>query len=86
MTVRFRRASEPQFEAYRAVRVPLEGEPGMHRYTVGSTVPLALDGAGTVRLELACTSPVTVRVGTVAVISPRREMYYRDRYLETRKR
>ena len=57
----------------------------MHRYTVGTTVPLEMHGSGTLRLELECGSPATVHVGTVAVILPRREAYYRERYLEAKK-
>ena len=82
MRVRFKKPAEDRFADGRVVRVPLVAGAAMHRYTLGSTVPLVLDGAGTIRLELECDSAATVRVGTVAVIAPRRERYYRDRYLE----
>lgn len=84
MLVRFRKAAEGRFADERVVRVRLAPDGAMHRYTVGSTVPLALDGAGTLRIEPECNSAATVRVATVAVIAPRREVYYRDRYLKIR--
>lgn len=80
MLMRFRRAAEPGFAPWRVVRVPLEAGPGPHRYTVGSTVPLALDGAGTLRLELECTAVATARVGALAIVLPRRERHYTERY------
>jgi hypothetical protein len=52
--IRFKRAAEARFEDWRVVRVPIASDGAMHRYTVGSTVPLALDGAGTLRLEPEC--------------------------------
>ena len=82
--VRFRKAAEDRFADWRVVRVPIVADGAVHRYTVGSTVPLALDGAGTLRLEPECNSAATLRVGAVAVIAPRREAYYRDRYLKIR--
>ncbi len=78
--VRFKRAREAAFVPYRVVRVPIEADEKMHRYTFGSTVPLALDGAGTLRVEMECTSAAIVRVGTIAVLMPRREMYYANLY------
>ena len=84
MRVRFKKPAEDRFADGRVVRIPLVAGAAMHRYTLGSTVPLVLDGAGTIRLELECTSAASLRVGTIAVIAPRRERYYRDRYLETK--
>jgi hypothetical protein len=84
LRVRFRKAAEERFEDWRVVRVLLAPDGAMHRYTVGSTVPLALDGAGTLRIEPECSSAATVHVGALAVIAPRREVYYRDRYLKNR--
>ena len=80
VTVRFKRPSEPAFVPWRAVRVPLDRSPGPHRYTVGSTVPLILDGSGTLRFQLDCTDAARVSMGTIAVITPKREVYYRDLY------
>lgn len=85
MTVRFRPSSLASFPPGRSVRIPLPGDsPG--RMTIGSTVPLALDGAGTVRLEFECDSPASAEIGTMAVIAPRREIFYRDRFLERERR
>jgi hypothetical protein len=79
ITLRFRRAGADAFG--QETRVPVPGG-GTQRYTVGTTVPMQLDGPGTVRLELACLSRASAHLGTVTVISPAREIYYRDRYLE----
>jgi hypothetical protein len=84
MLVRFRRAIEPGFAPWRVVRVPLEPGPGPHRYTVGSTAPLALDGAGTLRVQLECTAAATARIGTVAIILPRRERVFSELYKASR--
>ena len=84
MVVRFRKAAEEKFAPERFVRVALAQDAAMHRYTIGSTVPLGLDGAGTLRLQPQCNSAAQVKVGTVAVIAPRRELHYRDRYRERR--
>ena len=80
ITVRFKRPSDRAFTSWRAVHVPLDPSPGTHRYTVGSTTPLGLDGSGTVRLEFDCSEAAHVTLGTIAVITPKREIYYRDLY------
>ena len=82
MTVRFRNAGDERFAAERNVRVLLAPGDRGRRITIGSTLPLALDRAGTVRLELDCASPASAEIGTMAVIAPRREIFYRDRFLE----
>jgi Dolichyl-phosphate-mannose-protein mannosyltransferase len=83
MTVRFKPAGEERFAEGRSARIFLPAEPARERrLTIGSTVPLALDRDGTVRLEFECASPATAEIGTMAVIAPRREVYYRDRFLE----
>ncbi|MGZ5066731.1 MAG: glycosyltransferase family 39 protein [Usitatibacter sp.] len=84
LRIRFKRAAEERYEAWRAVRIPIASDGAMHRYTVGSTVPLALDGAGTLELAPECDGVATVRIGSMAVIAPKRERYYRDLYLKTR--
>ena len=91
MTVRFRPTGEDRFADGRSVRIPLPAQSGPpssrgQRITIGSTIPLALDRAGVVRLELECDSPATAEIGTMAVIAPRREIFYRDRYLERERR
>ncbi len=87
MTVRFRPASAQRFEEGRSVRIFLPASlERSRRITLGSTIPLALEGAGTVRLELQCASPATAEIGTMAVIAPRREIHYRDRFLERERR
>jgi hypothetical protein len=91
MTVRFKPAGMEKFPEGRSVRVLLPAQIGSRsstgrRITLGSTLPLALDGAGIVRLEFDCASPATAEVGTMAVIAPRREIFYRDRYLERERR
>jgi hypothetical protein len=85
MRMRFKGVKQEQFTDWPVIRVPLDADAAMHRYTVGTTVPLEMHGSGTLRLELVCGSPATARVGTVAVILPRREAYYRERYLEAKK-
>jgi len=79
VVLRFKPIRDAAFEPGRAVRVPLDLSPGTHRYTVGSTVPLAID-SGTVRFEFDCRDAAYVSLGTVAVIKPKRELYYRDLY------
>jgi hypothetical protein len=91
MTVRFKPAGQEHFSADRKVRVFFPGEIGSpptrgRRLTIGSTIPLALDRGGTVRLEFECASPATAEIGTMAVIAPRREIFYRDRFLERERR
>jgi hypothetical protein len=91
VTVRFRPAEQQEFSPGRSVRIFLPAEIGSppsrgRRLTIGSTIPLALDGAGTVRLEFECASPATAEIGTMAVIAPRREIFYRDRFLERERR
>ncbi len=91
MTVRFKPSHQERFMEGRKVRVILPFEAGSpssrgSRLTIGSTLPLALEGAGTVRLEFECASPATAEIGTMAVIAPRREIFYRDRYLERERR
>jgi hypothetical protein len=85
MRVRFKGAREERFADGPVVRIPIESDTAMHRYKLGSTVPLELHGSGVVRLQFECGSPASVHVGTVAVISPQREAYYRERYLETKR-
>ena len=80
MSVRFKPASQPDFEPWRITRVAFERAEAMHTYTLGSTVPLSLDGAGTLRIEMDCTTNAVVRIGTIAVILPRREAYYAALY------
>jgi hypothetical protein len=65
------------------IRIPEDGR--MRRITLGTTIPLALDREGVLRLAFECASPATAEIGTMAVIAPRRELFYRDRYLERRK-
>jgi hypothetical protein len=84
LVVRFRKAGEEKFAPERGVRIFLRPDAAMHRYTIGSTVPLGLDGAGTLRLEPQCNSAAQLKVATVAVIAPRREIFYRDKYRERR--
>jgi hypothetical protein len=91
LTVRFKPAAMERFPEGRSVRVLLPAETGPppsrgRRLTIGSTLPLALEGAGIVRFEFECASPATAEIGTMAVIAPRREIYYRDRYLERERR
>jgi hypothetical protein len=85
MRVRYRKSGEDRFASERVIRVPLRADAQMHRYTVGSSVPLGLYGAGTVRLELECTSAAALRLGTVGIIGSRRQNYYIDRYRETQR-
>jgi hypothetical protein len=85
LTLRFKPAGAAGFAEGQRVRVLLPAEtssPAPRRLTLGSTVPLALDREGTLRLEFECASPATAEIGTMAVIAPRREVFYRDRYLE----
>jgi len=84
MRLAFRRANEAAFQPYRVVRVALEAGEAVHRYTVGTTTPLALDGAGTLRIVLECTAVARVDIGTVAVLLPRRERYYSELYRQRR--
>jgi len=84
MLVRYRHADEKDFAAWRVVRVRLERGTGPHVYTIGSTVPLGLDGAGVLRLEPECSA--RARVGKVEVILPRRERYYSELYKSGRRR
>jgi hypothetical protein len=91
MTVRFKPAGQENFAPGRSVRVFLAGEigppsAGGRRLTIGSTIPLAIDRAGMLRLEFECASPATAEIGTMAVIAPRREIFYRDRFLERERR
>ena len=91
MTVRFRTADQRDFAPGRSVRIVLPAEIGSRRasgkrLTIGSTIPLVIDREGTVRLELECASPATAEIGTMAIIAPRREIFYRDRFLERERR
>ena len=87
MTVRFRTADQKDFAPGRSVRIFLPpGIARQRRLTIGSTIPLGLDREGTVRLELECASPASAEIGTMAVIAPRREIFYRDRFLERERR
>ena len=87
MTVRFRTADQKDFAPGRSVRIFLpSGIARQRRLTIGSTIPLGLDREGTVRLELECASPASAEIGTMAVIAPRREIFYRDRFLERERR
>ena len=89
MTVRFRPSSADRFAEGRSVRVFLPAEIGprlLQRLTIGASIPLALEGAGTVRFEFDCASPTTAEIGTMAVIASRRDVFYRDRYLELERR
>jgi hypothetical protein len=84
MVVRFRPAELDRFPKGRAVRIHLPAK--SERITIGSTIPLAIDRAGMLRLEFECASPATAEIGTMAVIAPRREIFYRDRFLERERR
>ena len=91
MTVRFKTPDQQDFPAGRSVRVFLPAEIGPrpspgNRISIGSTIPLHLDREGTLRLEFHCSSPATAEIGTMAVIAPRREIFYRDRFLERERR
>jgi len=91
MTVRFKPEGMQTFPEGRSARVLLPAQIGPppargRRLTIGSTLPLALDRGGIVRLEFECATPATAEIGTMAVIAPRREIFYRDRYLERERR
>jgi len=98
MTLRFKTPGQERFPAGRSVRVFLPTDTGppaygharqaspRRRLTIGSTIPLFLDREGTLRLEFECASPASAEIGTMAVIAPRRETFYRDRFLERERR
>ncbi len=90
VTVRFKTPDQQDFAQGRSVHVflPLEIGPrrAPGRLTIGSTIPLNLDREGTLRLEFHCSTPATAEIGTMAVIAPRREIFYRDRFLERERR
>jgi len=62
--------------------VPLAPGAGRRTLVIGAAIPVRLSGTGVVRLEFDCVSPATLEVGTMAVIEPRRALYYRDLYRE----
>ena len=82
MRLRYRKPDEARFAAGRVVRIPLEPDGRMRALTVGTTVPLAINHEGVLRIEFECAFPATLEMGTISIAAPRRAFVYHDRYLE----
>jgi hypothetical protein len=85
LRLRYKYPEEDRFPDWRTVRVAIDPAAGKRTLTIGSTVPLALERDGTLRLEPECSGAATLAIGNLAVIKPLRHIYYRDRYLANAK-
>ncbi len=84
MRLRFRGVSEPAFSPARTVRVPVESDGRMRALIVGTTQPLHLNTDGVLRLEFECAYPVTLEMGKITLIAPRRSIVYRQKWLDAK--
>ncbi len=80
--LQFRGEEEAAYNPGRAVRIAVPAGSRPRTLNIGTTVPLVLDRAGTVRLTFDCRGPATLSIASAAVISPTRHLHYRDLYLE----
>jgi len=82
MTVRYRRADESGFDPERAVRIPIRSDGRARDVTFGTTQPLHVDRAGTMRLDFECNGPATLRIESIAIQAPMRAAVYRQKWLD----
>jgi hypothetical protein len=82
MTVRYRRSDEAKFDEERSVRIPIRSDGRARDVTFGTTQPLHVDRAGTMRLDFECNGPATLRIESIAIHAPARASVYRQRWLD----
>ncbi len=84
MRLRFRGLGDPGFAPARAVRIPVESDGKMRALVIGTTQPLHLNTDGVLRLEFECAYPVTLEMGKITLIAPRRALVYRQKWLDAK--
>jgi hypothetical protein len=77
-TTRYQRRGEPGFKGAIQRRIQDGGE--LHRYSIGSRIPLELYAEGTLRIEADCDPGAALRVHDAAIATARFGPYYKDRY------
>jgi hypothetical protein len=85
LRLRYKKSADERYAEGRVVRIPVQADGRMHAITVGTTVPLAINHEGVLRIEFECAYPAALEMGTISIAAPRRAFHYRDRYLEQQK-
>jgi len=81
MRLRYRAKSDAGYASWRKIGVPVVSDAAMHRYVVGTSVPLHVAEEGVLRMDFDCTAETVLTLGAIEVFGQTRGAIYRARLI-----